>query len=71
MSAACFFREQAIEPGDAINLYHPVYKSQGGTAVEPARARCHVAHHSDRGDFKRWGAPRKRDDGMNERLSGQ
>jgi hypothetical protein len=55
MSAACFFCEQAIEPDDVINLHHPVYRSQGGKAVEPARERCHVVHHSDQGDFSSWG----------------
>jgi hypothetical protein len=55
MSAACYFCEQAIQPGDAVNLHHPVYKSNGGTHVEPSHERCHVAHHSDQGDFKAWG----------------
>jgi hypothetical protein len=54
MSATCFFCEQPIQPGD-VNMHHPVYRSQGGTHVEPSHKSCHVAHHSDSGDFKSWG----------------
>ena len=52
MSAACFFCEQPIEPGD-VNMHHPVYRSQGGTNIEPSHKECHVNHH--RPDFKAWG----------------
>ncbi len=51
----CFFCNGAIKDGEEINLHHPTYKSDGGTAVEPAHKACHVAHHSNKGDFKTWG----------------
>ena len=50
----CYFCSEAIQPGD-VNLRHPVYRSRGGTHVEPSHRACHVAHHSDQGDFKSWG----------------
>jgi hypothetical protein len=66
----CYFCSEPIQPGD-VNMHHPVYRSRGGAHVEPSHKACHVAHHSDQGDFRSWGAPRKRDDGMNERFSDQ
>jgi hypothetical protein len=48
----CF---QPIAQGDEVNLHHPVYRSEGGTDVEPAHKACHVELHSTRGDFQRWG----------------
>jgi len=50
----CYFCSEAIGPGD-VNMHHPVYRSRGGTHVEPSHRACHVAHHSNRGDFKQWG----------------
>jgi hypothetical protein len=50
----CYFCTMPIAPGD-VNMHHPVYKSRGGTHVEPSHKACHVAHHSDQGDFKTWG----------------
>jgi hypothetical protein len=50
----CYFCTMPIAPGD-VNLHHPVYRSRGGTHVEPSHRACHVAHHSDRGEFKAWG----------------
>ena len=51
----CYFCNLAIKPEQAINLHHPVYRSNGGTHVEPAHETCHVEYHSRQGDFKRWG----------------
>jgi hypothetical protein len=50
----CYFCSEPIQPGD-VNMHHPVYRSRGGTHVEPSHRACHVAHHSDRGDYKSWG----------------
>jgi hypothetical protein len=52
MSAACFFCEAPIQPGD-VNMHHPVYKSRGGTETRPAHIKCHRDHHRE--DFKEWG----------------
>lgn len=54
MSAACYFCEQPVEPGD-VNMHHPVYKSKGGREAEPAHRDCHVEHPSREGDFRSWG----------------
>ncbi|HXG64620.1 MAG TPA: hypothetical protein VNO70_05905 [Blastocatellia bacterium] len=51
----CALCRSAIQSGDAVNLHHPLYKSQGGTATVPTHAGCHVAHHSKLGDFAAWG----------------
>jgi hypothetical protein len=51
----CYFCTKAIEPDQAINLHHPVYRSNGGTQVEPAHESCHVEYHSRQGDFRQWG----------------
>ena len=51
----CYFCKQQIRPDQQINLHHPVYRSRGGTEVEPAHESCHVNHHSKQGDFKSWG----------------
>jgi hypothetical protein len=53
MSAACYFCEAPIQPGDVINRHHPVYKSRGGIETTPAHEQCHRAHHKE--DFKEWG----------------
>jgi hypothetical protein len=36
-------------------MHHPVYRSNGGTDTEPMHKACHVALHSNREDFARWG----------------
>lgn len=51
----CYFCKQEIKPDQSVNLHHPVYKSNGGTHVEPAHETCHVEYHSKQGDFKQWG----------------
>lgn len=51
----CFFCKLEIRPDQQINLHHPIYKSRGGTEVEPAHESCHRSHHSTQGDFKVWG----------------
>jgi hypothetical protein len=51
----CALCSGAIQPGDEINLHHPVYRSEGGTQVEPTHKACHVAYHSNKGDFRAWG----------------
>ena len=51
----CFFCKKEIGPDQQINLHHPIYKSRGGTEVEPAHESCHRSHHSKQGDFKAWG----------------
>ena len=51
----CYFCNQPIKPDDRINLHHPIYRSNGGTHVEPAHERCHVEFHSRQGDFRHWG----------------
>ncbi|MGA9770310.1 MAG: hypothetical protein WBV94_14825 [Blastocatellia bacterium] len=55
MSAACYFCTAPVQPGDVVNMHHPVYKSRGGQAVKPAHKTCHVAFHSNQNDFKEWG----------------
>jgi hypothetical protein len=52
---SCYFCNQAIEVNEPINLHHTIYKSDGGTHVEPAHERCHVEFHSRKGDFRNWG----------------
>jgi hypothetical protein len=51
----CFFCSKPIEPNQSINLHHPLYKSNGGTKVEPAHESCHVEFHSRQGDYRGWG----------------
>lgn len=51
----CAMCSQPIEPHDEINLHHPVYRSEGGTEVEPVHKSCHVEFHSRAGDFRTWG----------------
>jgi len=51
----CYFCNEAIKPEEPINLHHPLYKSKGGTQVEPAHKQCHIEHHSRQGDFREWG----------------
>jgi hypothetical protein len=51
----CFFCKLEITPDQTVNLHHPIYKSKGGTHVEPSHEACHVNHHSKQGDFKSWG----------------
>jgi hypothetical protein len=51
----CYFCKQEITQEQSINLHHPVYKSNGGTHVEPSHESCHRSHHSNQGDFRNWG----------------
>jgi hypothetical protein len=52
---SCYFCNRPIEPDQPMNLHHPVYRSNGGTQVEPAHETCHVLYHSRAGDFREWG----------------
>ncbi len=52
---ACYFCKDEIQPDENLNLHHPIYKSNGGTQVEPAHETCHVEFHSKQGDFSEWG----------------
>jgi hypothetical protein len=54
-SLICYFCKLEITQDQSINLHHPVYKSKGGTEVEPAHETCHVEYHSRQGDFREWG----------------
>jgi hypothetical protein len=51
----CYFCNREIEQDQPINLHHPIYKSNGGTHVEPAHERCHVEYHSRKGDYREFG----------------
>jgi hypothetical protein len=51
----CYFCKSEIRQDQAINLHHTVYRSNGGTHVEPAHERCHVEYHSRQGDYRIWG----------------
>src|ERR1044071_1328271 len=51
----CYFCKAEIQPDQSLNLHHPVYRSNGGTHVEPAHESCHVEYHSRKGDFRQWG----------------
>jgi hypothetical protein len=51
----CYFCNQPITPDEPINLHHPIYRSNGGTHVEPAHEPCHVEFHNRQGDFRQWG----------------
>lgn len=52
----CTLCSKPIALSESVNLHHPVYRSNGGTDVEPAHQACHVRLHSQRGDFRRWGS---------------
>ena len=51
----CLFCSQPIATGDVVNQHHVIYRSQGGTETAPMHQACHVALHSSRNDFARWG----------------
>src|SRR6266496_2535208 len=51
----CYFCNLIIRQDQSINLHHPIYRSEGGTHVEPAHERCHVEYHSRKGDFREFG----------------
>src|ERR1051325_5802922 len=51
----CYFCKVEIKLDQAINLHHPIYKSNGGTHVEPTHEQCHVEYHSRQGDYRIWG----------------
>ncbi len=50
----CQFCGRGILDED-LHLHHPVYRSEGGTEVVAAHRSCHINHHSNAGDFRRWG----------------
>jgi hypothetical protein len=39
----------------ADHRHHVIPRCQGGTLVVPICALCHRRHHSENGDFARWG----------------
>ncbi len=51
----CYFCNLEITQDQPINLHHPIYRSNGGTQIEPAHERCHVEYHSRQGDYSTWG----------------
>jgi len=51
----CYFCNLEITQDQPINLHHPIYRSNGGTQVEPAHETCHVEYHSRKGDYRSWG----------------
>jgi hypothetical protein len=51
----CYFCNLLIKADEPINLHHPIYRSNGGTQVEPSHERCHIQFHSRQGDFRQWG----------------
>jgi hypothetical protein len=51
----CSLCRKPIAPDDALNMHHPVYRSQGGTETQPTHKACHVALHSSRNDYAEWG----------------
>ncbi len=51
----CALCSGAIKPGDEVNLHHPVYRSAGGRETEPTHRDCHIAFHSQQGDFRYFG----------------
>lgn len=51
----CALCNSAIKQDDEVNLHHPIPRSKGGTETAPTHKECHVAHHSDSGDFRVWG----------------
>ena len=52
---ACYLCQKPITAQDEIEYHHPIYKSRGGVETFPTHKRCHRAHHSNKGDFRRWG----------------
>lgn len=52
----CGLCRQPISGGDVINYHHPIYRSEGGTEVEPTHKSCHVDLHKSKGDFAAWGS---------------
>jgi hypothetical protein len=51
----CGLCNTSIKDGEAVNLHHPIYRSNGGTETIPTHERCHRELHNKRGDFRRWG----------------
>ena len=54
---SCTICRRPIRPGQLVDGHHTVYRSEGGTDsdVRPAHRACHRRHHSEAGDFARWG----------------
>lgn len=42
-------------PAAEIQWHHPKPRSRGGKRTVPYCRACHVAHHSEQGDFAKWG----------------
>lgn len=38
-----------------LDFHHEPPRCEGGTRTVPLCRDCHVARHSERGDWKRWG----------------
>ncbi|MEN3333091.1 MAG: hypothetical protein V7641_2456 [Blastocatellia bacterium] len=51
----CSLCLQPIAPGDALNMHHPIYRSNGGIETQPTHTPCHVELHRSRNDFAEWG----------------
>jgi hypothetical protein len=51
----CALCSQPIATDDVVNQHHVIYRSQGGTETQPTHKACHVALHSSRNDFAKWG----------------
>jgi len=52
----CLLCRLPILTGQEVHQHHhKELKSQGGTQTAPVHGSCHRAHHSNAGDFKRWG----------------
>ena len=50
----CAFCHQPVSQRD-LNQHHVKPKSEVGVKTAPAHKRCHIRHHSENGDFARWG----------------
>ena len=55
MALNCSLCTQPIAPDDALDMHHPVYRSNGGSETTPTHKACHIALHSSRSDFAHWG----------------
>ena len=52
----CLLCSLPILTGEEVHQHHhKELKSRGGTETAPVHGSCHRAHHSNVGDFKRWG----------------
>ncbi len=52
----CLFCSLPILTGEEVNYHHHLeLKSRGGTQTAPTHKACHVAYHSNSGDFREFG----------------